>query len=130
MTTPSSFKKKKKNPPKRQRGASVAAARPVTGNFTWHRSPFYLTAASSPCNGLIRIRQGQGGGKGRRWRGSSGDPGAWYCFKDRRRGPSCPSLRTATLIRGIGGHGGGSGDAASPLLGTRDGVPEAHLGRE
>lgn len=82
--------------------------------------------SASPCRGLIRIRQGRGGGKERSWRGSSGAPGAWYCFRGRRQGPSCPSLRTANLVPGLGGHGGRRGAVASLLLVTPDLGPETH----
>lgn len=69
--------------------------------------PLYLVSAS-PCRGLIRIRRGRGGGKGRSWRGSSGAPGAWYCFRGHRQGPSCPSLRTADLVPGWVDTGAGA----------------------
>lgn len=100
------------------------------GYWKLHLAPqrLYL-AVASPRSELIRIRQGRGGGKGRSWRGSSRAPGAWYCFRGLRQGPSCPSLRTANLVPGLGGHGGGRRAAASPLLDTRDLGPETHPGR-
>ena len=89
--------------------------------------PRYL-AAAAPLTALIRIRQGQGGGKGRSWLHSSGAPGAWYYFRGRRQGPSCPSLRTASPIPGLGGRGGGRGADASRLLNARDRGPEMPTG--
>lgn len=91
-------------------------------------APFYL-ASAAPLSGLIRIRQGRGGGKGRSWLGSSGAPGAWYYFRGRRQGPSCPSLKTANLIPGLSGQGGGR-RAPSLLLDTGGRRPETHPGRE
>lgn len=97
-----------------------------------HQAPLslYLAATVSPRSGLIRIRPGRGGGKGRSWRGSSGAPGAWYCFRGHRKGPSCPSLRTVNLIPGLRGHRGRRSAAASQLLDTRNRGPKTHPGRK